>query len=171
MARPSSPSSNKRSRTAKDSARRPGKKKVCTFCADRSSSVDYKDSNVLRRFISDRGKIKARRVSGLCVQHQREVSIAVKTARELALLPYSVRASAERGRGGGRGRDGDRGPRPIPVLAIDADMPALPTIDGDIAVIDVAVDVAVDVDVPVDVAGEVAVDVPVEVAVDDESED
>jgi len=146
MARSASPSSNKRSRTAKDATRRPGKKKVCTFCADRSSLVDYKDANVLRRFISDRGKIKARRVSGLCVQHQREVSIAVKTARELALLPYSVRASAERGRGGGRGRDGDRGPRPErPAVVLDEDTPLPTAIDGDIAVsADVAVDVVVD---------------------------
>ena len=161
MARPSSPSSNKRSRTAKDAARRPGKKKVCTFCADRSSMVDYKDSNVLRRFISDRGKIKARRVSGLCVQHQREVSIAVKTARELALLPYSVRASAERGRGGGRGRDGDRGPRPErPAVVLGDDVTAIATIDTD-----------VDTGLADEPAAAEPIDGAAPVAADDESED
>jgi small subunit ribosomal protein S18 len=126
MGRNASPSTNKRSRSPRDASRRPGKKKVCSFCADRSALVDYKDANVLRRYISDRGKIKARRVSGLCVQHQREVAVAVKTARELALLPYSVRASAERGRGGGRGRDGDRGLRlDRPPAVIDTE-PATP---------------------------------------------
>ena len=124
MARSASPSSSsKRSRTTKDANRRPGKKKVCQFCADKSAWVDYKDANLLRRFVSDRGKIKARRVSGNCVQHQREVAIAVKTARELALLPYSVRASSDRsrggGRGGGRGGDESRGPRPSPAEVIE----------------------------------------------------
>ena len=110
MARPASPSS-KRARITKDAGRRPGKKKVCQFCTDKSAWVDYKDTNLLRRFISDRGKIKARRVSGNCVQHQREVAIAVKTARELALLPYAVRASSDRSRGGGRRGGDERGPR------------------------------------------------------------
>jgi ribosomal protein S18 len=113
MARPASPSS-KRARTTKDAARRPGKKKICQFCADKAEWVDYKDANLLRRFISDRGKIKARRVTGNCVRHQREVAIAIKSARELALIPYALRASSDRPRGGGRGRGGDesRGPRP-----------------------------------------------------------
>ena len=110
MARPASPSS-KRARATKDAARRPAKKKVCQFCADRAAWVDYKDVNLLRRFVSDRGKIKARRVTGNCVQHQREVSIAVKTARELGLIPYAVRAASDRTRAGrGRG-DESRGPR------------------------------------------------------------
>ena len=113
MARPASPSS-KRARATKDAARRPGKKKSCQFCADQAAWVDYKDVNLLRRFISDRGKIKARRVTGNCVQHQREVAIAIKTARELGLIPYALRAASDRSRGGGRGRGGDesRGPRP-----------------------------------------------------------
>ncbi len=77
--------------------------------------VDYKDVNVLRRFISDRAKIKARRTTGTCTQHQREVAVAIKTARELALIPYTQRtvsdkAGGREGRGGGRG--GPRGPRP-----------------------------------------------------------
>ena len=65
------------------------KKKVCVFCKEKISYVDYKDTNLLRKFISDRGKIRARRVTGNCVQHQRDVAIAVKNAREVALLPYT----------------------------------------------------------------------------------
>lgn len=66
------------------------KKKVCGFCKDKVAHVDYKDANLLRKFISDRGKIRARRVTGNCVQHQRDVAVAVKNAREMALLPYST---------------------------------------------------------------------------------
>ena len=65
------------------------KKKVCQFCKDKVTYVDYKDTGLLRKYISDRGKIRARRVTGNCVQHQRDVAIAVKNARELALLPYT----------------------------------------------------------------------------------
>jgi small subunit ribosomal protein S18 len=68
------------------------KKKVCAFCKDNVTYVDYKDTNLLRKYISDRGKIRARRVSGNCVQHQRDVAIAVKNAREVALLPYTSTA-------------------------------------------------------------------------------
>jgi small subunit ribosomal protein S18 len=89
------------------------KKKVCFFCSQGSTYVDYKDVNLLRRYVSDRAKIRARRVSGNCAQHQREVAVAIKTARELALLPYTVRVTSSRGGGRpGRGdRDDDRGPR------------------------------------------------------------
>ena len=73
---------------AKAVIRKP-KKKVCQFCKDKVSHVDYKDTNLLRKFISDRGKIRARRVTGNCVQHQRDVATAVKNAREVALLPYT----------------------------------------------------------------------------------
>jgi ribosomal protein S18 len=69
--------------------------------------VDYKDVALLRRFISERGRIKARGATGTCAQHQRDVAIAVKTARELALLPYAVRTAAGESRGA---RGGDRGP-------------------------------------------------------------
>ncbi len=70
--------------------------------------VDYKDVAMLRKYMSDRGKIRARRVSGNCTQHQRDVAIAIKTARELVLLPYTQRTTTERpgGRGGRGGRDG-----------------------------------------------------------------
>jgi small subunit ribosomal protein S18 len=106
MAR-SSPSTR---RAPKDAIRRGGKKKVCIFCKEHIEFVDYKDVNLLRRFMSERGKIRARRVSGNCAQHQRDVAVAIKTARELALLPYTQRTVAERGRGG-RGPGGGRGPR------------------------------------------------------------
>jgi small subunit ribosomal protein S18 len=67
------------------------KKKFCIFCKDRIAYVDYKDVSLLRKFVSDRGKIRARRVSGNCSQHQRDVATAVKNAREMALLPYTAR--------------------------------------------------------------------------------
>jgi small subunit ribosomal protein S18 len=91
-------------RVPKDNGRRT-KKKVCIFCKDRIEFVDYKDVNLLRKFMSDRGKIRARRVSGNCAQHQRDVATAIKMTRELALLPYTQRTTSERpgGRGGGRG--------------------------------------------------------------------
>jgi small subunit ribosomal protein S18 len=100
-----------RKRNPKDTGRRI-KKKVCQFCKDGSSWIDYKDVHVLRKFMSDRGKIRTRRVSGNCVQHQREVALAIKTARELALLPYAQRTLSERASGrSGPGRGGPRGPR------------------------------------------------------------
>jgi small subunit ribosomal protein S18 len=67
---------------------RPIKSKPCIFCKEDIAYVDYKDYNVLRRFTSDRGKIRARRVTGLCPQHQRESAVAIKRAREMALLAY-----------------------------------------------------------------------------------
>ena len=94
-------------RSSKDAGRRT-KKKVCLFCKDKIDWVDYKDVNLLRKFMSDRGKIRARRVSGNCAQHQRDVAVAIKTARELALLPYSQRTMTERSGRGGRGA-----PRPV----------------------------------------------------------
>ena len=72
----------------KDNARR-SKKRTSILTQEKVSYVDYKDVNLLRRFQSDRAKIRARRVTGNCVQHQRDVAIAVKNARELALLPYT----------------------------------------------------------------------------------
>ncbi len=101
MARPNSTSTK---RAPKDNGRNKSRK-VCQFCKDKTEWIDYKDANLLRRFISDRGKIRARRVSGNCTQHQRDIAVAVKTSRELALIPYSQRTTTERS--GGRG-----GPRP-----------------------------------------------------------
>ena len=73
---------------AKPQLRKP-KKKVSPVKAIKVGTIDYKDTATLRKFISDRGKIRARRVTGNCVQHQRDVAIAVKNAREVALLPYT----------------------------------------------------------------------------------
>ena len=76
---------------AKPPVRKP-KKKVNPLDKDKISYIDYKDTALLRKFISDRGKIRARRVTGNCVQHQRDVATAVKNAREVALLPYTSTA-------------------------------------------------------------------------------
>ena len=64
------------------------RKKVCIFCADKVEMIDYKDVAKLRKFISERAKILPRRVSGTCAQHQRELTTAIKRARQIALLPY-----------------------------------------------------------------------------------
>jgi small subunit ribosomal protein S18 len=110
-------------KTADKGRARRGKPKFCVFCADHSEWVDYKDTNVLRRFMSDRGKIKSRSNTGTCAQHQRAVATAIKTARELALLPYATRTFAAdkpggRGRGaGGRGRPGTGPDTPAPGAA------------------------------------------------------
>jgi small subunit ribosomal protein S18 len=92
-------------KSTKEVVRKGGKKKVCIFCVKQIKSIGYKDVDILRKYMSDRGKIRARRVSGNCSQHQRAVAIAIKTARELALLPYTQRTVAERS-GGGRGAAG-----------------------------------------------------------------
>ena len=69
------------------------KKKACAFCNKKKpQAIDYKDTTLLRRFISDRGKIRARRVTGNCTIHQRDIAIAVKNSREVALLPYTSTA-------------------------------------------------------------------------------
>jgi small subunit ribosomal protein S18 len=69
--------------------RRTGKRKVCRFCADPALVIDYKDANLLKYFISDRGKIVPRRISGNCALHQRSVTTAIKRARNIALMPYT----------------------------------------------------------------------------------
>ena len=76
---------------AKPPPRKP-KKKVCVFCKEKMTYVDYKDTGLLRKFISDRGKIRARRVTGVTSQQQRQIARAVKNAREMALLPYTTTA-------------------------------------------------------------------------------
>ena len=75
----------------KDGAPRRGRPKVCFFCKEKVVYIDYKDVAMLRRFTSDRGKIRARRVTGTCTRHQRDVALAVKNSREMGLLPYTVR--------------------------------------------------------------------------------
>ena len=64
------------------------KKKVCAFCAEKVEYIDYKDAAKLRKFLTESGKISPRRASGVCAKHQRELAIAIKRARQMALLPY-----------------------------------------------------------------------------------
>jgi small subunit ribosomal protein S18 len=143
-----------RKRGPKVDAKRGGKKKICIFCKDHIEWVDYKDVNVLRRFMSDRGKIRARRVSGNCSQHQRDVAVAIKTARELALLPYVQRAAAERS--GGRGRPGrDVLVAPVPRAELSDDDASLAAVIGDdddvpVAAFDVAAGASFTADEPAD---------------------
>jgi len=66
------------------------RKKVCVFCADKNQVIDYKDVNTLKKFISERGKILPRRITGNCAKHQREITSAVKRARHVALMPYVI---------------------------------------------------------------------------------
>ena len=108
MARNSERTSSRRS--PKDAARRV-KKKPCALCRDKIEWVDYKDVGMLRKYMSDRGKIRSRRVTGNCAQHQRALAQAIKTARELVLLPYTQRTVTERPSGRGRERERERAER------------------------------------------------------------
>jgi small subunit ribosomal protein S18 len=100
----------------KDNARR-AKKKVSLLVTERVDYIDWKDVNLLRRFMSDRAKIRARRVTGNSVQQQAEIARAIKNAREMALIPYASRVTQTRGPKRG---DGERGPR----RDRDRDLPA-----------------------------------------------
>ena len=144
---------NKRSRTKPADPRgrlRRGRPKVCLVCTERMDYVDYKNSAFLRRFMSDRGKIKSRANTGTCVQHQHDVAIAIKNAREMALLPYAVRTMAadkgggRRGRGSGPGRTGDRpaGAGRPPRAAEAADASASEVLPDDVLADDVLADVS-----------------------------
>ncbi len=66
------------------------RRKVCAYCADKNKTIDYKDTQTLKRYISDRGKILPRRVTGSCAKHQRKITTAIKRARQIALIPYSA---------------------------------------------------------------------------------
>lgn len=81
---------NKKRSNGKDKAFRRPRKKVCQFCADKSQEIDYKDAEKLKRFVSEKGKILPRRVTGTCALHQRKVTEAIKRARTIALLPYTA---------------------------------------------------------------------------------
>src|SRR5205809_308932 len=84
----------KRDKDRQPGRKRPGqssgpiRRKSCFFCKDKVDEIDYKNVNQLRRYISERGKIRSRRITGACRRHQRQVAVAVKRAREMALLPY-----------------------------------------------------------------------------------
>jgi len=69
---------------------RRGRRKVCSFCVDKAESIDFKDLGKIKRYVSERGKIVPRRISGNCAKHQRQVTIAIKRARHIALLPYTT---------------------------------------------------------------------------------
>ncbi len=87
-----------------------GRRKSCQYCRDKVEFVDYKDITALKKFVSDRGKIRSRRITGACRRHQNQIATAVKRARELALLPYVGEGSGSDEReGGGRGGRGGRG--------------------------------------------------------------
>lgn len=73
----------------RERGRRP-RKRVCSFCVDKVESIDYKETHKLRKYVTERGKILPRRISGNCAKHQRQVTVAIKRARSIALLPYMV---------------------------------------------------------------------------------
>ncbi|MBW2452353.1 MAG: 30S ribosomal protein S18 [Deltaproteobacteria bacterium] len=76
--------------------RRYGRRKVCRFCADKKLGIDYKDIRTLRYFVSERGKIVPRRISGNCAEHQRKLTFAIKRARNIALLPFTASHALEK---------------------------------------------------------------------------
>jgi small subunit ribosomal protein S18 len=86
-----------------------GRRKPCLFCKDKVEQVDYKDIATLSKFVSERGKIRSRRLTGACRRHQNQVAVAVKRARELALLPYVNDSGKDDRETTGRGRREDRG--------------------------------------------------------------
>jgi small subunit ribosomal protein S18 len=124
------------SKSAANDRRRPQKKKVSILNTEQVEWIDYKDVNLLRRFMSERAKIRARRVTGNSTQQQRQVAKAIRLAREMALLPYSVRQVTQR-KGGRRDR-GDRGElrdesaprRPEPTEADYVEVDVEATVDG-----------------------------------------
>lgn len=79
-----------RDKTDKSYRNRKAKRKVCNFCVDKVEHIDYKDVAHLRRFVSERAKILPRRITGTCAKHQRQLTLAIKKARHIALLPYSA---------------------------------------------------------------------------------
>lgn len=85
-----------------------GRRKPCQHCKEKVEQVDYKDVDSLRRYISDRGKIRSRRITGACRRHQSQLAKAIKRARTLALLPYVNESGREEGRGGRSGGHGRR---------------------------------------------------------------
>jgi len=72
----------------KKPVKRPQRRRVCQFCVDKATEIDYKDVNKIRKYITEKGKILPRRMSGVCAKHQRELATSIKRARQMALLPY-----------------------------------------------------------------------------------
>jgi small subunit ribosomal protein S18 len=104
---------NTKQRSPKDANPKKIKKKTSILVSDKVEYIDYKDVNLLTRFVSDRSKIRNRRVTGNSVQQQREIANAIKNSREMALMPYTKRVAQTRTGRGGRdgGERGERGPR------------------------------------------------------------
>jgi small subunit ribosomal protein S18 len=88
LAKQRGPSSSSSSRRSKAPPGTGGRRKSCHFCRDKVDQIEYKDFGSLRRYLSDKGKIRSRRITGCCRRHQNQLATAVKRARELALLPY-----------------------------------------------------------------------------------
>lgn len=78
----------------KKKRRGPPRRKVCPFCADKNAKIDYKNPAALKRLVTERGKIVPRRISGVCAKHQRQVALAIKCARHIALMPYAATGAA-----------------------------------------------------------------------------
>ena len=68
--------------------KRPARRKVCNFCVEKTEVIDYKDISKLKKYLAESGKILPRRMTGVCARHQRELAVAIKRARQMALLPY-----------------------------------------------------------------------------------
>jgi len=103
-------------KTRADDKTRKIKKKTSVLITEKVDYVDYKDTNLLQRFVSDRSKIRSRRVTGNDQQQQREITTAIKNSREMALLPYAKRVTTQRTGGRDRGDRGPRGERNAPVV-------------------------------------------------------
>jgi len=125
-------------RSKKSDNGRRTKKKVSVLTTDKVDYIDYKDVNLLKRFVSDRAKVRARRVTGNDTQQQAEVARAIKNAREMALLPYTTRVTTQRS---SRDRGRDRGPRDDSRedSSAELDLPDMSIDDGDDEVVVVEV--------------------------------
>lgn len=158
-------STNSRRDAAMAEKRRPLKKRSSPISLEKLDWIDYKDVNLLRRFMSERAKIRARRVSGNTAQQQREVARAIRVAREMALLPYSVRQVTQRSKGGGK-RDRYEGREERSdenttlgadaVEAIGAEVEATEAVIADVAIADDVVTPDVSVDAVVEAPSEEA---------------
>ncbi len=80
--------------TQKKKRRGPPRRKVCPFCADKNARIDYKNPAMIKRYVTERGKIVPRRISGMCAKHQRAVALAIRRARHIALIPYAATGAA-----------------------------------------------------------------------------
>jgi small subunit ribosomal protein S18 len=97
----------RREKKPKPGAPGQGKRRYCHFCKEKVDEIDYKNSSALRRFISEKGKIRSRRITGACRRHQRQLAIAIKRARQMSLLPYVSGGTSERNPSSRRSRSGD----------------------------------------------------------------